>query len=119
MTIRTTVKQTPKVGEVPCQGSDGRTRESRRWRVLYRDFAARTPQTNAEARLRALVSVTLAIEAMTVRQCSGEPVDLERLVALTNSQGRLMAELGLSTRTEEPELTTEQLYARARGEPES
>lgn len=104
-------------------GVDGRSAEARRFRDLYHRFANETPQnstqTSIDARLRALVGVTMAVERIGAQQARGEPADTEELTRLVNAQVRLMAELGLGAPAEEPELTTEQLYARARGELET
>lgn len=80
-------------------GIDGRTRQARRWLALCHEFTAtlaEPPTGAAAARLRALVTTTLALERLDWLQLRGDPVDDERLVALGNLQGRLLAELGLA-----------------------
>lgn len=93
-------------GKLWPRGLDGRSAEARRWRDLYREFAAQTPpgapSAAREARLRSLVGVTVALERVGSRQARGESVDHAELVSLANSQGRLMQELGLAPRTTEP-----------------
>lgn len=93
-------------GRLLPRGIDGRSAEGRRWKDLYREFSAQTPagapSVAREARLRALVGVTVALERIGALQARGEPVDHAELVSLANSQGRLMQELGLAPCPAEP-----------------
>lgn len=77
---------------------DGRSREARRLMAIYRDVAARTPldpeSPIVRTRLRAFASVALALEELQAKQAAGGPVDAGELVALTNTHGRLLRELG-------------------------
>lgn len=101
---------------------DGRSAEARRFRDLYRDFAAGTPedraQAHVDARLRSLVGVTMALERIGARQASGEPAEVEELTRLVHAQARLLESLSLAPRArtpaqEDPE-DTEALFARVR-----
>lgn len=91
-------------GRLLPRGVDARSAVGRRWKDLYRDFAAQlsteTPTVGQDARLRALVGVSMALETLTARQAAGKAVDHTELVALVNAQGRMMAELGLAPKSE-------------------
>ena len=91
-------------GRLLPRGVDGRSAIGRRWKDLYRGFFAQLPvappTVGQDARLRALVGVTMAIEKLTGRQAAGKAVDHTELVSLVNSQGRMMAELGLVPKPE-------------------
>lgn len=93
-------------GRLLPNGLDGRSTEARRWKDLHRAYAAATSldiaYTVVDGRIRTLVGVTMALERIGAQQARGAPYDPTELVALANSQGRLMQELGLSP-TSEPE----------------
>lgn len=91
-------------GRLLPRGVDARSSAGRRWKDLFRNFTAQlpggAPTVGQEVRLRALVGVTVALEELTARQAAGKPVDHTELVALANSQGRMLSELGLVPKPE-------------------
>lgn len=91
-------------GRLLPRGIDGRSAAGRRWKDLYRDFSSQLPagppMPGRDARLRALVGVSVAIERITAQQAAGRPVDHTELVSLVNAQGRMLSELGLGPKSE-------------------
>lgn len=102
MTARTTTTNRSRItnGALFPPGVDGRSAEARRFRDLHREFATALPPgprtVTQDARLRTLVGLTLALERIGAQQARGMIPDPAELVALSNAQGRLLAELGLT-----------------------
>lgn len=70
-------------------------------RALRTAFAAAAADLNLDvtdvvnlARLEVATALTAAIEATLLRQARGEPINLGELIAATNAQARVFAELG-------------------------
>lgn len=79
-------------------GADGRTREARRWRDLYRHYMVATGG-RCEQLCRSLASLIVERERLDAACARGEPVDALLLVRLSGEIRRLLTRLGL----DEPE----------------
>lgn len=79
-------------------GVDGRTRDARRWRDLFRQFMAETGNRN-ETLCRSLASMVIMREALDAALAKGEPVDPQDLIRVCGAISRLMTKLNL---VEEP-----------------
>ena len=96
----------PRVADVPSLlvPVDGRRREARRWRTLYRAFADQTPlratEASVHARLVTLTTVTVRLEQRACSAAEGAVVDDAELVALSNLQARLLEALSLTPATQ-------------------
>ena len=73
---------------------DGRSRQARRWRDLYRDFHGQTGGRH-EVLVRTLASLCLQREEIDSRLARGEPVDTSELVSVAGAISRLSSKIGI------------------------
>lgn len=82
-------------------GVDGRSREARRWRDLYRQYMAETSGRH-EQLCRTLASLVLQREVLDAALARGESVSIDDLLRLAGAISRTLARLGLVADTAEP-----------------
>jgi hypothetical protein len=78
---------------------DGRSIRARRWRDLYRAFAAelgREPSVAEDALLRSCTDLTLSHELLSADIASGQSVDVDELNRLSGGLRRTLTMLGLT-----------------------
>lgn len=90
---------------------DGRSREARRWRDLFRHYMVETDSRN-EQLCRQLASLVVRREALDSEVAAGKPVDIDLLLRLSSEIRRSMTRLGLLADPEdEPIDATDQVVA--------
>jgi len=82
-------------GRVLIAGIDGRSRQARRWRDLFRGFMADTGGRN-ETLCRSLATMVVQRERMDAALVAGDDVDVGELARLCGAISRIMTKLGLA-----------------------
>jgi hypothetical protein len=99
---------------------DGRTREARRYRDLFKAFAdeaggVETLSASAQQLIRRLAQVSIELELQESQRASGQAIDPVAFVTLVNSQRRLLKDLEALKKRQKPKALLQEHLARHYG----
>jgi hypothetical protein len=81
-------------GKALFVGVDGRSRQARRFRDIYRDLLEQTGG-RSEALVRSIAGLCVQRELIESRLARGEPVDTAELVSVAGAISRLATKIGI------------------------